>query len=109
MRSLFSDGKIFGIDGVYNSQNGRIWDVDRAEAHKKGGVKHWKSFSQKAMVWLGVSLKEISPLVIFEDDTVDHTACIETVLPEALKYGEKVFGDNRTSQQDGARPQLFNV
>ena len=39
MRILFSDEKVFDIDGVYNSQNDRVWAVDRADADKKGGIK----------------------------------------------------------------------
>ena len=35
MRSLFSDEKFFDIDGVYNSQNDRVWAVDCADADKK--------------------------------------------------------------------------
>ena len=30
MKILFSDEKSFDIDGVYNSQNDRMWAVDRA-------------------------------------------------------------------------------
>ena len=30
MNILFSDGKMFDIDGVYNSHNDRIWAVNRA-------------------------------------------------------------------------------
>ena len=31
-RHLFSDEKMFDIDGVYNTQNDRVWPVDRADA-----------------------------------------------------------------------------
>ena len=37
---LFSDEKYFDIDGAYNSQNDRVWVVNRADAEEKGGVKH---------------------------------------------------------------------
>ena len=49
---LFSDEKIFDIDGVCNDQNNRMWAVDRDE---KGGRKQKRKFSQKVMIWLGVS------------------------------------------------------
>ena len=39
MKILFSDKKYFDIDGVYYSQNGQVWAVNRADADKKGGVK----------------------------------------------------------------------
>ena len=35
MRILFRMGNFVDIDGVYNSQNDRVWAVDRADADKK--------------------------------------------------------------------------
>ena len=35
---LFSDEKMFDIDGVYNSQNERISAPSRADADAKGGI-----------------------------------------------------------------------
>ena len=90
-RILFSDEKMFDKDGIYNSQNDRIWAVDRAEGDAKGGIQPKRKFPQKVMVWLGVcSKKGVSPLVIFEKGTLDHARYIEEVLPVALKYGNKV-------------------
>ncbi|CAM4980305.1 unnamed protein product [Rotaria socialis] len=86
LKILFSDEKLFDIDGIYNSQNERVWAVDRADADKRGGIKEKRKFPQKAMVWLGVCSKGITPLVIFDEGTVDHACYIEKVLPVALKY-----------------------
>ena len=58
------------------------------------------------MVWLGVCSKRVSPLVIFESDTLDHDRYIKEMLPIALKYGNDMFGDDRTFKQDGARPHI---
>ena len=99
MRSLFSDEKFFDIDGVYNSQNDRVWVVDRADADEKGGIQQRRKFPQKVMVWLGACSKDSTPLLIF-----DHDYYIKKVLPVALKYGNKVFGDDWIFQQDGAMP-----
>ena len=104
MRILFSDEKMFDIDGIYNVQNDRIWAVDRAEADVKGGRMRKRKFPQKVIVWLGVCSKGVSPLVIFEKGSVDHSRYIAEVLPIALAYGNKVFGNNWTFQQDGAMP-----
>ena len=104
MRILFSDEKFFDIDGVYNSQNDRVWVVDRADADEKGGIQQRRKFPQKAMVWLSICSKGITPLVILDDGTVDHDYYIKKVLPVALKYGSKVFGDDWIFQQDGAMP-----
>ena len=39
MNILFSDENYLDIDGVYNSQNDRVWAISRADADEKGGVK----------------------------------------------------------------------
>ena len=55
------------------------------------------------MVWLGACSNGITPLVIFENGTMDHARYIEEVLPLVLEYGNKTFGNDWTFQQDGAR------
>ena len=109
MRILFSDEKMFDIDGVYNAQNDRIWAVSRAQADINSGVKQKRKFPQKVMVWLGVCSEGITPLVILDNGTVNHDVYIKQVLPVALKYGNKVFGDNWTFQQDGAKPHIHHL
>ena len=102
LKFLFSDEKMFDLDGMYNAQNDRVWAVDRAEADKKGGVKQKRKFPQKVMVWLGACSKGVTPLVILDKGTVNHERYIKDVLPVALKYGNDVFGVDWTFQQDGA-------
>ena len=48
----------------------------------------------------------VSPLIIFEDGTLDHVRCINEVLPVALQYGNKVFGNHWMFQQNGGRPHI---
>ncbi len=109
LKILFSDEKFFDIDGVYNAQNDRVWAVNRADADKKGGIKQRRKFPQKVMVWLGACSKGITPLVILDKGTVDHDCYIKKVLPVALKYGNKTFGDDWTFQQDGAKPHQHHL
>lgn len=87
---------MFDIDGIYNSQNERIWAENRAEADAKGAIKQKRKFPQKAMVCLAVCSKGVSPIVIFENGTVNHDRYIREVLPAALRYGNSMFGDQRT-------------
>ena len=94
MKILFSDEKLFDIDGIYNSQNDRIWAVNCAEADIKGGIRQIYKFPQRVMVWLGTCSKELSPLVIFENGTVGHNHYINKVLPVVLKYGNSIFGND---------------
>ena len=52
LRVVFSDEKMFDLDGIYHSQNDRIWATDREKANRKGGIKQRRKFPQKVMVWL---------------------------------------------------------
>ena len=108
MRILFSDDKLFDIDGVYNVQNGRVRTPSRVEANECGGIKMKRKFPQKVMVSLGACSKGITPLVIFEEGPLDHDRYIKEVLPGALKYGNKVFGNDWTFQQDNTRPHIHH-
>lgn len=86
-----------------------MWAVNRADADEKGGIKQKRKFPQKVMVWLGACSKGVTPLVILDEGTVDHSCYIEKVLPVALKYGNEVFGNNWIFQQDGAKPHQHHL
>ena len=88
-----------------NCENDRVWPVDRPHADKKGGIKQ----RQKEMVCLGASSKGITPLLILDEGTVDHTVYIEKVFPIALRYGNETFRRDWTFQQDGARPHSHHL
>ena len=104
MRTLFSDEKMFNLDGIYNSRDDRIWTVYREEANQRGGKKQQRKFPQKVMVWLDVCSEGVVPLVLFEKGTLDHHRYIKKVLPVALRYGNSKFGNNWTFQQDDGTP-----
>ena len=106
---MFSDEKIFDINGVCNAQNNRIWTVDRDEADEKGGRKQKRKFSQKVMIWVGVCSNGVKPLVILDKGINDHHRYIREVLPLPIKYGNKVFGDDWTYEQDNATPHTHNL
>lgn len=98
---LYSDEKLFGIDGVYNAQNDRVCAYSHTKANESDGIRIIKRFSAKVMVWLDACSQGITPLVIFKEDALNHNRYTKEVLPVALKYGEKVFGNDSTFQQDG--------
>ena len=100
---MFSGEKMFDIDGLYNSQNERIWAPSRADADANGGIKQIQKFPKKVIVWLGACSKGVSPLLIFEEGTERY---IQEVLPVVLKFGNDMFGDNWTLQQDGRMPHI---
>ena len=109
MKILFSDEKLFDIDGIYNCQNDRIWAVSRVEADKRGGVKQKRKFPEKVMICLSVCSKGVSPIVIFDEGTIDHARYIREVLRVALKYGNDILGTYWTFQQDGAMPHVHHL
>ena len=99
MKIPFSDEKLFDIEGIYNSQNDRIY----AQANIKGGIRQIRKFPQEVMAWFGVCSQGFSPLVIFENETVDHNRYIHEVLPVDLKYGNSIFENDWTPQQNGVK------
>jgi hypothetical protein len=94
MHILFSDEKMFDLDGTYNSQNQRIWAASRDEADERGGIKMRQKLPQKFMVWLDVCSKGVTPLDIFDQGTIDHAGYIQNVLLTAREYGNKTFGEH---------------
>ena len=47
MKILFPDEKYLDIDGVYNSQNDRVWAANRVDADEKGALKRDESIHKK--------------------------------------------------------------
>ena len=109
LKILFSDEKIFDLDGVCNAHNNRMWAVDRDKADEKGERKQKRKFSQKVMIWLEVCSKGVRPLVTLDKGTIDHGRYIKEVLPVAIKYGNKVFADDWTYQQNNATSHTHNL
>ena len=104
MRILFSDAKMFDLDGIYNSENDCIWVVNREEANRRVGKKQQGKFAEKVIVWLVAWAENVAPLVLFEKGTLDHHRYIKEVLPVALRYENSKFGNNWTFQQDNGTP-----
>ena len=50
----FSNEKLFDLDGIYNSENDRIWAVNREEANQRDRKEQRGKFAEKVMVWLSV-------------------------------------------------------
>ena len=102
MRFVFSDEKIFTVDGVFNRQNERVSAVSRVEADRNGGIPRANKFPEKIMAFLVVCSNGVSS-VMFDNETVNHENYINRCLPVARRLGNRHFGNNWTFQQDGAR------
>ena len=84
MTIVFSDEKMFDLDGIYNSENGRIWTVNREEANQRGGERTARKVSTKSYDMVSRMLRQgATPLVLFEKSTLDQcqgsTACFSTI------------------------------
>ena len=56
------------------------------------------------MIWQDACSKAITPLVIFDEDTLDHHRYIKQVLPVAL-----IYGNEWTFQQDNTRAHIHHL
>ena len=81
-----------------------MWTPCRADADARSGIKRTRKFSTKVIVWLGACSAGLTLLVILDKTCVNHEVCIKDVLPIALKFCNKMLGDNWIYQQDGATP-----
>ena len=54
------------------------------------------------MVWLEACSKDLIPMVVLDQVSVDHNCYIKNVLPVALNYANEVFGDTWIFERDGA-------
>lgn len=52
---MFSDEKLFLIDGGHNRQNDRVYALSREQANKIGGLKGLMKFPLSIMVWVGLT------------------------------------------------------
>ncbi|CAF0771739.1 unnamed protein product [Rotaria sordida] len=76
---------MFDLDEMCNGPNDRIWVINRIDADAKSGIKREQSFPKKVMIWLGVCSKGATPLIIFDEGTLDHERYIKEVVPMAKK------------------------
>ena len=108
-KRLFTDEKYFDLDGIYSSQNDRVWAPSREESDRKGGFHQKTKHPGKVIVWLGARAKGLTTPVIFESETVTAKAYINEVLPIGLECSDKMLRSNWTYQQDSARSHIHHL
>ena len=67
------------------------------------------SFYKGSCVGSVCARKVSTPLMVFEEGTLDHHRYIKEVLLVAVRYGNKVFSNYWTFQQDGARTYIHHL
>lgn len=103
--TVFSDEKIFTIEGKMNSQNDRILAHDPEEAYKSGGFIGQTSHPLYVMVWGGVCATGKTPLVFVTPGVkVNKEFYVKHILQDALlPWARSHFGQSHwTYQQDSA-------
>ena len=58
---------------------------------------------------MGAYSNGVTPLVILDEEAIDHTVYIKKVLPVALKYGNETFGRDWIFQQNGTWPDWHHI
>ena len=106
---LFTDEKYFHLDGIYNSQNDRVWALSREEADRKSGFHQKIKHPGKVMVWLGACAKDLAAAVIFENETMNAEIYTNEILPITLECGNKMIGSSWTYQPDSARLHIHHL
>ncbi|CAF2099809.1 unnamed protein product [Rotaria magnacalcarata] len=102
---LFTDEKYFGMDGIYNRQNDRVYASSRQEADAHGGIHRLSKFPKRIMVWLGACKEGVTTPITFKPgETLTHKNYIDIVLPHAFAEGQRLLGEDFIYQQDNATP-----
>ncbi|CAF2648445.1 unnamed protein product [Rotaria sp. Silwood2] len=106
---LFTNGKHFSLEGVFNRQNECVYAVSREEADKQGGIKQQAKYPKIIMVWLGASKNGLtSPIIFTPGETLSHKNYFEVILPHAQSEGSRLLDDDFIFQQDNATPHIHD-
>ncbi len=104
---LFTDEKYFGLDGIFNRRNDRVYASSRQEADEHGGIRPVSKFPKRIMVWLGASKNGLTTAIVFKPgETLTHSNYTEVALLHALSEGRRLLGDDFIYQQDNGRPHI---
>jgi hypothetical protein len=103
LRILFSDEKMFDLDGMYNAQNDRVWAVNRTEADKKRWRQAKAKVSSKSYGLVRSMFKRLDAI----GDFGQRDSKSREVYQGSL--ANKVFGNDWTFQQDGAKPHTHHL
>lgn len=104
MKWMFSDEKIFTINGGLNKQNDRVYALSREEANLNGGLHQILKFPMSVMIWCGLTENGATRgYAIEKGQTVDTDYYRRRILPFAKREGFRLFGNRDwVYQQDGA-------
>ena len=100
---MWSDEKLFTVNGGLNKNNDRVYALSREEANELGGLHYEKKFPLSIMVWCGLTKYGMCIYFVKKGDTIDAKYYTRKILKFAKANGKKFFSnDNWVFQQDGA-------
>jgi hypothetical protein len=81
---MFSDEKLFTIDGGLHRQNCRVYAISREQADSNGGFHQLSKYPMSVMVWGGLTTKgSTAPFFVPKDRTVNQEFYCGQILPFA--------------------------
>jgi hypothetical protein len=102
-KMMWTDEKIYTLNGYYNPQNDVIWADDRESANDEGGFHEEKKYPEAVMVAMGITWNGLTKPYFFKKGFRLNTKRYVSVLKFYKKEGDRLFSDtNWGFQQDGA-------
>ena len=102
-QKIWSDEKIFTLNGGLNKKNDVIYAKTRDEADLNGGFIGRKKYPLSVMVWCGLTIHGPIYYFVEKGTKINGNYYTRKILPFAKREGIKMFGDmNWVFQQDGA-------
>ena len=83
IRIVFSDEKIFDLDGIYNSQNDRIWAVNREKVNRRRGKSSKESLQKRCGYGYPYAQRVLRPLFRLKK-ALEHHRYVKEVPSVAL-------------------------
>ena len=90
-RFMFTDEKVFTIEGCFNPKNDGIWSDDRSSANMEGGIFEKEKYSIIIMVALGATWNDLTLPYIKEPGKTITTAEYLKILIHYKKEGRRLF------------------
>jgi hypothetical protein len=101
---MFSDEKMFTVNGGLNKQNQIVYAESREHANQMGAIFEKTKYPMSVMIWCGLTFNGATePYVLAVGESVTSNLYQTDILPFAKSEGNRLFGcNNWMFQQDGA-------
>jgi hypothetical protein len=108
---MFSDEKLFTVNGGLNKKNDVIYAESRDEANRIGGRFEKCKFPLSVMVWCGITVNgPTEPFFVENQEKITSSIYINKILPLAKEEGNRLFNRKKWAyQQDGATAHTANA